>query len=83
MANEQVAIDYLLISDKMYRCSDFVQRKKFVELIESVKNNRGKVYKFSSLHVSGEQLDNFTGIAATLRFPIPNLDELVEEKISN
>ena len=58
-----VAIAELLISDKMYRCPDFVQRKKYIALMESVANNNGKVYKFSSLHVSGEQLNLYTGIA--------------------
>lgn len=31
---------------------------------------------FSSLHVSGEQLKQITGIAAILRFPMPELLEL-------
>jgi hypothetical protein len=29
-----------------------------------------KVFVFSSMHVTGEQLDQYTGIAATLRFPL-------------
>lgn len=74
-ANEQVAIDQLLITDTMYRSNNFVERKKYVDLIDSVRENGGKVYKFSSLHVSGEQLNNYTGIAAILRFPIPDIDE--------
>ena len=27
------------------------------------------------MHVSGEQLDKFTGVAATLRFPCPDVDD--------
>jgi protein pelota len=69
-ANEQLAIDNLLIVDKLYRADDFELRNKYVELIDSVKHSGGKVYKFSSLHVSGEELNNYTGIAATLRFPL-------------
>uniref|UniRef100_A0A674NGT6 Pelota mRNA surveillance and ribosome rescue factor n=1 Tax=Takifugu rubripes TaxID=31033 RepID=A0A674NGT6_TAKRU len=30
---------------------------------------------FSSLHVSGEQLTQLSGVAAILRFPIPDLSE--------
>lgn len=29
------------------------------------------------MHVSGEQLTQFTGVAAILRFPLPNIDEHV------
>lgn len=74
-ANEQIAIDQLLITDTMYRCGNFIERKKYVDLIDSVRASGGRVFKFSSLHVSGEQLNNYTGIAAILRFPIPDIDE--------
>ena len=30
---------------------------------------------FSSLHVSGEQLAKMTGVAAILRFPMPELED--------
>lgn len=58
-----IAIAELLISDKLYRCPDFVLRKKYIALMESVAANNGKIFKFSSLHVSGEQLNLYTGIA--------------------
>ena len=64
------AVSELLITDKVYRTDDFAERNKFVELMEEVKNAGGQVYKFSSLHVSGEKLDCYTGIAATLRFSV-------------
>jgi protein pelota len=69
-ANEQLAIENLLIIDTLYRSSNFDERNRYVELIDSVKHSGGRVSKFSSLHISGEQLNNFTGIAAILRFPI-------------
>lgn len=40
-----------------------------------MKIHGGLVYVFSSMHVSGEQLDKFTGVAATLRFPCPDVDD--------
>jgi protein pelota len=38
--------------------------------VERVKNNGAQVLVFSSLHPSGEQLTNLTGIAAILHFPV-------------
>lgn len=31
---------------------------------------------FSSMHVSGEQLKQLSGIAALLRFPLPDLEDM-------
>lgn len=74
-ANESQAIDTLLISDKLFRCNDVAQRKLYVRLVDSVRDNGGEVKMFSSLHPSGEQLDQLTGIAAILRFPMEELEE--------
>lgn len=74
-ANEAQAVETLLISDKLFRCQDVALRKEYVTLVESVKEYNGDVKIFSSLHVSGEQLDQLTGIAAILRFPIPELED--------
>lgn len=74
-ASEQLAIENLLIIDKLYRSDDYNERNKFVELMDSVKHAGGKVFKFSSLHVSGEELGNYTGIAAILRFPMYDEEE--------
>jgi len=56
----------------MFRSSNYEVRKKYVRLIESVRESGGRVYQFSSMHPSGTQLNLYTGIAATLRFPIPD-----------
>lgn len=77
-ANELNAVEQLLITDSVYRSnSDLSLRAKVIALMDSVKESGGVVYKFSALHVSGEALNNYTGVAAILRFPI-NTDELVE-----
>jgi len=73
-ANTQNAIEILLIADNLFRSADIPTRKQYVSLTESVKENGGDVRIFSSLHVSGEQLAKLSGIAAILRFPIPDLD---------
>ncbi|KAG7196539.1 hypothetical protein KM043_018561 [Ampulex compressa] len=79
-ANEAQAIETLLISDKLFRCQDVVLRKEFVELVENVRDLGGDVKIFSSLHVSGEQLDQLTGVAAILRFPMSELEDDSEEE---
>lgn len=76
VAHEQLAIQTLLITDELFRNADILTRQKYVELTESVKNAGGLVHIFSSMHVSGEQLAQLTGIAAILRFPMPELEDL-------
>uniref|UniRef100_A0A7N2LQ89 eRF1 domain-containing protein n=1 Tax=Quercus lobata TaxID=97700 RepID=A0A7N2LQ89_QUELO len=56
--------------------SDVATRKKYANLVDSVKDSGGTVHIFSSLHVSGEQLATITGIAAILRFPLPDLEDI-------
>ncbi|GLV32319.1 pelota [Carabus blaptoides fortunei] len=75
VANEAQAIETLLISDNLFRCQDIKTRKEYVNIVDSVRESGGEVKIFSSMHVSGEQLDQLTGIAAILRFPMPELDE--------
>ena len=35
----------------------------------------GEAIIFSAMHVSGEQLNQLTGIAAILRFPLPDIED--------
>ena len=77
-ANEQRAIGSLLVTDELFRSSGVKTRKQYVSLVESVREKGGQVYIFSSLHVSGQQLQQVSGVAAILRFPMPDLDELEE-----
>jgi len=77
-AHEQLAIDSLLITDELFRNSDVKTRRKYVQLVESVRESGGQVYVFSSMHVSGQQLHQVSGVAAILRYPLPDLDELEE-----
>jgi protein pelota len=74
-ANVNQAIDTLLMSDNLFRSDNIRQRKRCVALVDSVRENGGDFRLFSSLHVSGEQLEQLTGVAAILRFPIPELDD--------
>jgi protein pelota len=77
-AHEQLAIDSLLVTDELFRNTEVKTRKKYVQLVESVRENGGTVFIFSSMHVSGQQLQQVSGVAAILRYPLPDLDELEE-----
>ena len=68
-----------MITDELFRNIDFVRRRRYVQLVDSVKESGGEVRLFSSMHASGERLGQLTGIAAILRFPMPDLD-LVDEQ---
>ncbi|KAG8487191.1 hypothetical protein CXB51_020841 [Gossypium anomalum] len=76
IAHERMAVQTLLITDNLFRNSDVITRQKYVNLVNSVKNSGGTAHIFSSMHVSGEQLAQLTGIAAILRFPLPDLEDI-------
>jgi protein pelota len=82
-ANEQLAIDSLLITDELFRNSNVATRRQYVRLVESVRENGGQVYIFSSMHVSGQQLQQVAGVAAILRFPMPDLEELEQRALEH
>ncbi|KAF8974428.1 eRF1 domain 1-domain-containing protein [Flammula alnicola] len=62
LAADRGAIGTLLISDDLFRSSDPSTRKKY--------QKGGEVVIFSSMHESGQQLNQLTGIAAILTFPL-------------
>ena len=68
-----------MVSDLLFRSRNNVQRKKFVRLVERARDQNVNVLIFSSMHVSGEQLSQLTGIAANLRFPIEGIDDNFED----
>jgi protein pelota len=76
-ANQQ-AVQVLLISDSMLRNRRITDRQRVAEIIKTVKVNAGEVRKISSVHVAGARLEQLSGIAALLRFPIYDLQEDAE-----
>uniref|UniRef100_A0A8C1DB04 Protein pelota homolog n=1 Tax=Cyprinus carpio carpio TaxID=630221 RepID=A0A8C1DB04_CYPCA len=82
-ASEALAVDILLISDKLFRHQDIATRSRYVRLVDNVKENGGNVRIFSSLHVSGDQLNQLSGVAAILRFPIADVSEAEEDSSSD
>jgi protein pelota len=43
--------------------------------VEGVREAGGEALIFSAMHVSGEQLNQLSGVAAILRFPLPELED--------
>lgn len=74
------AIDHLLITDYYLRSRGVEHRKWCIELMDSVKQTGGQVTVFSTLHISGEELEKLTGIACILKYPLPDLDEGLESE---
>jgi protein pelota len=74
-AHELGAIATLLISDSLFRTADPVMRTKYAALVDEVEAGGGKALVFSGAHSSGEQLNQLTGVAAILRFPLPELED--------
>lgn len=73
------AVRYLMVTDQLFRSDDIDTRRNYIDLTERAKNLGAKVFIFSSLHESGIQLNQLTGIAALLKYPVPDLDESDEE----
>lgn len=78
-AVEMRAIDTLLISDDLYRNAETGTRQRYRGLVRSVKEGGGKALVYPSMHVSAPQLDQLTGVAAILRFPLPHLQDNMDD----
>ena len=81
-AAEMGAVRTLLLSDALFRVRDVAKRRRYAGLAERVRAAGGEALVLSSLHESGEQLNRLGGVAAVLRFPLPELEdmELVEDE---
>ena len=73
----------LLINDSLFRSHDLATRKRYVALVDKVREDGGDARILSSDHESGEQLDLFGGIAAILTYPIWDLDQDEEPDQAN
>lgn len=73
-ANHYDAIACMMLSDMLFRSNNLALRKKYSQLLHQVKGY-AEVRIFSSMHLSGQQLNQLTGIAAILKFEVPQLTE--------
>eukprot|EP01029_Cantina_marsupialis_P019165 TRINITY_DN44561_c0_g2_i1.p1 TRINITY_DN44561_c0_g2~~TRINITY_DN44561_c0_g2_i1.p1 ORF type:complete len:388 (-),score=110.73 TRINITY_DN44561_c0_g2_i1:172-1335(-) len=78
-AVEQGAVESLLVSDSLFRSMDFALRRNYVKLVDDCKDMGGRVLVFSTMHMSGQQLEQICGVAAILRFPITEVEESDDE----
>lgn len=69
----------LLISNALFRSQEIGTRKRWVALVDKVKEDGGEARVLSSDHESGKRLEGLGGIAAILTFPLEDLDEGDEE----
>jgi protein pelota len=70
----------LLISNNLFRNQVVEERKKWVALVDRVRDvEGGEVRVLSEAHESGKRLEALGGIAALLSFPIYDLDDEEEE----
>jgi protein pelota len=69
----------LLINNSLFRSMNIQTRKKYVAMVDKVREDGGDVRILSSDHESGERLDALGGIAALLTYPMPDLDEEDDE----
>jgi protein pelota len=69
----------LMVNNSLFRNMDVATRKRYVSLVDKVKEAGGEARVLSSDHESGQRLDALGGIAAVLTYPIFDLDESDEE----
>ena len=68
----------LLISNALFRSQVIGTRKRWVALVDKVKEEGGEARVLSSEHESGQRLKELGDIAAILTFPLEDLDEADE-----
>ena len=66
----------MLIIDTLFRAQEVAERKRWVRLVDRVRDvEGGEVRILSGTHDSGKQLEALGGVAAILTFPLEDLDE--------
>jgi protein pelota len=83
LATDLGAVSTLLVTDSLFRSADISTRRRYIKLVEDVRAQGGEVMVLSSLHVTGEQLQNVSGVAAILKFPMEEPEGgFVEEELA-
>jgi len=80
IAYEKKAIDTLIITDGYLRKIPPATRKDLSSKIKVLKADGTEVYKFSSMHTTGEKIDEFGGITGILKYVVDEITELDEEE---
>lgn len=73
----------LLINNSLFRSQDVATRRRWVSLVDRVREvEGGEVRILSSDHESGKRLEGLGGIAAILTFPIEDMEDLDDEEVT-
>lgn len=74
----------LIISNRLFRSQDVAERKRWVSLVDRVRDvEGGEVRILSSDHESGKRLDGLGGVAALMTFPILDEDLVGDDEEDN
>ncbi|KAJ3127844.1 hypothetical protein HK098_005738 [Nowakowskiella sp. JEL0407] len=76
-----VPFEEMLLTITFQRSKDLNERRKYIQLVEQVRAQGRETLIFSTLHVSGEQLSQLTGVAAILHFAMPDLEGESDEEV--
>ncbi|KAJ8601766.1 hypothetical protein CTAYLR_006815 [Chrysophaeum taylorii] len=78
-AADRRAIDTLLVLDeRLKNPRDVGERRALAALVQTAKDSGADVLAFPARHVTADRLRKLGGIAAILRFPCPDLQEVVD-----
>ena len=80
IAYNNYAIDTLIVTDGYIRKLSALERKDLSNKIKDLKLNKIKVCQFSSLHFTGEKIDEFGGICGILKYVVEEIAELGNEE---
>lgn len=80
IAYKNFAIDTLIVTDGYIRKLSALERKDLSDKIKDLKVNKIKVCQFSSLHFTGEKIDEFGGICGILKYIVEEISELGNEE---
>jgi protein pelota len=80
IAYEKKAIDTLIITDGYLRKLPAETRKDLSNKMKQLKN-QAEVCKFSSMHTTGEKIDEFGGICGILKYVVEEISQLGDEEV--
>lgn len=80
IAYNNYAIDTLIVTDGYIRKLSGLERKDLSNKIRDLKLNKIKVCQFSSLHFTGEKIDEYGGICGILKYVVEEIAELGNEE---
>lgn len=76
MADSRLAVQSLMLTDELFRASNVATRKKYVQLVESVREHGGDVKICSALHVSGERTSSWLLVGKLVGYSSPTRDSV-------